>query len=130
MYCAPEMCDLYTGQFVGPKVDIWALGLILYTLIYWKHPFQDEGKLGIVNAKLSYPKTNYPPALEEIMRFCLVVDPEKRPNAEELVDLIKHHLKALKSGKSGNKGGHGATSQATRRAAQQKARRQEEEEVA
>ena len=40
-----------TQTLTVTEVDVWALGCILYTLTYWKHPFQDEGKLGIVNAQ-------------------------------------------------------------------------------
>lgn len=38
-YRPPEMCDLYLQYPVGPKVDIWMLGCVLYTLLFYKHPF-------------------------------------------------------------------------------------------
>lgn len=59
MYRAPEMVDLYTKQLINEKVDIWALGCILYSMVYLLHPFQDNGKLAILNGA-SYPK-NGPP---------------------------------------------------------------------
>lgn len=40
MYRAPEMVDLYGQQKLTEKVDIWALGCILYILCYRKHPFE------------------------------------------------------------------------------------------
>lgn len=105
MYCAPEMCDLYTGQMVSEKVDVWALGCILYTLIYWKHPFQDEGKLGIVNANPPYPSLGpkFPPELLKVLKVCLTNDPDKRPSSSQVVDMVKMLLKAQKAkGNSGN----------------------------
>jgi len=109
MYCAPEMCDLYTGQLVNEKVDVWALGCILYTLTYWKHPFQDEGKLGIVNAQVNYPRSKHPKDLENLIKFCLVLDPEQRPSCKQVVDEVKKLLKVLKSGgKAGPAGGNRA----------------------
>lgn len=39
MYRPPEMCDPYLNYKVDCKVDIWMLGCILYTLIFFKHPF-------------------------------------------------------------------------------------------
>lgn len=36
-YSAPEI--LLGNQYDGPKVDIWALGCILYILLYGHNPF-------------------------------------------------------------------------------------------
>ena len=45
MYRAPEMVDLYQREVLTEKTDIWALGCLLYTLCFLKHPFQDVGML-------------------------------------------------------------------------------------
>ena len=37
---APEQVDLYNGQPLDERVDIWALGCMLYGLAWFKHPFQ------------------------------------------------------------------------------------------
>ncbi|KAJ3361831.1 Ark1/Prk1 protein kinase Ppk29, partial [Kappamyces sp. JEL0680] len=34
-YRAPEMCDLYSKRGLNEKVDIWALGVLLYKLCYY-----------------------------------------------------------------------------------------------
>ena len=47
MYRAPEMVDLYRNQEVGVKVDVWALGCILYALCFREHPFADESSLQV-----------------------------------------------------------------------------------
>ena len=36
MYRAPEMVDLYSGKVVDTRVDVWALGCVLYTLAFGK----------------------------------------------------------------------------------------------
>ena len=43
MYRAPEMMDTWNNEPIGPPVDCWALGCILYSLVTLKHPFP-EGK--------------------------------------------------------------------------------------
>lgn len=55
MYRAPEMVDTWTNYFVGTPVDVWAIGCILYTLCFMKHPFEDSAKLRILNANYSIP---------------------------------------------------------------------------
>ena len=39
MYRAPEMVDLHRNWPVDERVDVWALGCILYSLCFRAHPF-------------------------------------------------------------------------------------------
>jgi AP2-associated kinase len=48
MYRPPEMSDIYQRFEVSTKVDIWMLGCVLYTMMFYVHPFQDASKLAIV----------------------------------------------------------------------------------
>jgi len=54
-YRAPEMLDTWNNFPVGPAGDIWALGCILYTLCFMRHPFEDSAKLRIINANYTIP---------------------------------------------------------------------------
>lgn len=38
MYRAPEMVDLYSGKVVDHRVDVWALGCVLFTIAFGKVP--------------------------------------------------------------------------------------------
>lgn len=58
MYRTPEMIDTWNNYEIGKAVDVWALGCILYTLCYKKHPFEDSAKLAILNANFSIPQNN------------------------------------------------------------------------
>lgn len=49
------MVDTWSNFRVGPPVDVWALGCILYTLCYMRHPFEDSAKLRIINANFTLP---------------------------------------------------------------------------
>ncbi|PWZ22161.1 putative serine/threonine-protein kinase [Zea mays] len=44
-YRAPEMWDLYRREVISEKVDIWALGCLLYRICYFKSAFDGESKL-------------------------------------------------------------------------------------
>lgn len=56
MYRPPEMCDAYLGYKVNQKVDMWMLGGVIFTLMFFKHPFVDSSKMGIINASFFWPK--------------------------------------------------------------------------
>ena len=56
-YRSPEMIDVYRGQSINEKSDIWALGVLLYKLCYYTTPFEEQGQMAILNAKFRYPPT-------------------------------------------------------------------------
>ncbi|XP_018320336.1 cyclin-G-associated kinase isoform X2 [Agrilus planipennis] len=78
MYRAPEMVDTWSNYFVGPPVDVWALGCILYTLCYMKHPFEDGAKLRIINGNYTIPPDSRYTCFHNIIKGCLQVDPKQR----------------------------------------------------
>lgn len=55
MYRAPEMVDTWNNFPITHASDVWALGCILYTLCFMKHPFDDGAKLRIINGNYSIP---------------------------------------------------------------------------
>ena len=54
-YRSPEMIDVYRKQPIDEKSDIWALGVLLYKLCYYKTPFEEQGQMAILNASFKYP---------------------------------------------------------------------------
>ncbi len=48
-YVAPELVS-GTNKFVGPSVDVWSLGCILYECITGRRPFQADTTLELLNA--------------------------------------------------------------------------------
>lgn len=83
-YRAPELWDLYSREFIGVAVDVWALGCLLYLLAYAKLPFDGESKLQILNGSYRVPPGR-PPAIEALIADMLVVDPKARITAEDVV---------------------------------------------
>ena len=49
-YRAPEMCDLRRGDELGPKVDVWALGVTLFKMLHLKDLFGVAGEAAGFNA--------------------------------------------------------------------------------
>jgi serine/threonine protein kinase len=95
LYRAPEMADIYVAAQLDTKVDVWALGCILYSLAYLKHPFQGEGNLAIINARISLPENSpYSANLNALIMRMLTANPQSRSSADELVAC----LMALESG--------------------------------
>ena len=86
MYRPPEMCDPYLGYKVNSKVDLWMLGCVLFTLMFFKHPFAESSKLSITSASYRYPVENkYSLDMEIIVRNLLTPNPDIRPDATEVI---------------------------------------------
>merc|ERR1712100_987611 len=82
-YIAPEVLEGRVGH--SYEVDIWSLGVIIYTLIIGKPPFETN------DVKTTYKKirmNNYQfpdhvpisDAARDLIRKILILEPGKRPN--------------------------------------------------
>ncbi|KAI0777665.1 Pkinase-domain-containing protein [Trametes elegans] len=78
-YAAPEM--LLAKKYLGPEVDIWSLGVILYTLLTGTLPFDDDDE-SIMRDKVIKGEFDDPEWLSDDARNLLAnilqVDPTKR----------------------------------------------------
>eukprot|EP00127_Corallochytrium_limacisporum_P002253 Clim_evm41s109 gene=Clim_evmTU41s109 len=85
-YRAPEQCDLYSFLPIGPGVDIWALGCILYKLCFFEGPFE-KGPLQIIGNEWRWPDKPERFASDRVrtlIHFMLQPDPNIRPNITEV----------------------------------------------
>jgi len=83
--------DLYLGHEVGPKVDVWALGILLFALACFKTPFEDPGgnveKMGILSGTVRFPTTRFPysEGFKQVIMRCLDINPTSRPSVIQLL---------------------------------------------
>jgi serine/threonine-protein kinase len=103
-YMSPEQIR-GDDKWVGPRTDIWALGIVLYEMLTGQHTFKGKNSFVIFSKILSgnfIPPSKYqpdmPPKLENIILRCLNPDPENRPgsvsNIESELVKILNELKA------------------------------------
>ncbi|XP_055546922.1 uncharacterized protein LOC129731156 [Wyeomyia smithii] len=86
-YRAPEMLDLNSGHSITTKVDIWALGCLLFRLCFGAMPFGESSK-AILHCQYNIPEKNkYSPELCQLIRLLLEPDPENRPSIYQVCEL-------------------------------------------
>ena len=70
-------------------VDIWAAGLVLYSLCFNKHPFDDSNKLAIVNGNYKIPAADSRYRMfHPLINNMLALDPRTRPTAGQVLGNI------------------------------------------
>ncbi|KAE8604518.1 hypothetical protein XENTR_v10014730 [Xenopus tropicalis] len=79
-YCAPEV--LLGNPYPGPELEMWSLGVTLYTLIFGENPFCEVDE--ILEAELN-PPFNVSQKLQVLISGLLQRDPEIRMTLDELL---------------------------------------------
>lgn len=84
-YMAPEVFD---QKPQSEKVDVWALGILLYEMTHAKPPFTRQELIRFKNAgtelRFTY-SSELNPALRRLIESLLQKNPEKRPTCEEIL---------------------------------------------
>ena len=87
-YRSPEQSDLYMGYEINEKVDIWALGCVLFMLCFQKFAF--ESKLAVLNNNLIIPKSpQYSEKITSLFQKIFVLNPNDRPSASDLLTYLQ-----------------------------------------
>ncbi|KAJ7083979.1 Pkinase-domain-containing protein [Mycena belliarum] len=85
-FAAPEL--LNAKLYTGPEVDIWSFGVVLYTLLCGKVPFEDES-MPALHAKIKRGLVEYPDWLsaecKHLLSRMLVINPVRRALLSEIM---------------------------------------------
>jgi len=85
-YYAPEyiLARQRKRESYDYRVDIWALGVMMYYLLSGRHPYDVDNEFALVDALKKEPsdprsiRPDIPPAVAELIMRCLQRDPDKR----------------------------------------------------
>ncbi|EFY96134.1 serine/threonine protein kinase domain protein [Metarhizium robertsii] len=87
-YMSPEIC---AAEKYTLKSDIWSLGCIIYELCAREPPFNAKTHFQLVQkikeGKVSTLPEMYSPELNQVIRDCLKVNPDRRPDTVQLLNL-------------------------------------------
>ena len=86
-YRPPEMWDLFRRQRVDEKVDVWAMGCLLFRLVYGTLAFDGESSLQVLNGNYRVPAGLDPMPdgnVLKLIRAALTADPAARPTMARL----------------------------------------------
>lgn len=87
-YAAPEVMQT-TDPYVGPPVDVWSTGVILYIMVGGAFPFVEatmncELYAALVAGKFEFPK-NFSPDLQDLLLRMFTVNPTERITLDEVM---------------------------------------------
>lgn len=87
-FAAPELLNAL--PYVGPEVDVWSFGVVLYVLVCGKVPFEDKS-MAALHAKIKRGEVEYPtwlsPLCTDLLSKMLVVSPSERATMRDVI----HH---------------------------------------
>jgi PAS domain-containing serine/threonine kinase len=81
-YCSPEV--LAGNKYLGPQLEMWSLGILLYTLVFYENPFRTAQET--VRAELDLP-WDISEGLFQVVSWLLQPDPTLRATVTD----IKQH---------------------------------------
>ncbi|CAG9530457.1 unnamed protein product [Cercopithifilaria johnstoni] len=96
-YCSPEV--LRGNKYRGPELEMWSLGILLYTLVFFENPFRSLQEA--MHAKFEFP-WEVSEGLFEVISWLLQRDPQHRATIRDIsnhcwvkqsIDLQKYKFK-------------------------------------
>jgi polo-like kinase 1 len=106
-YIPPEAVSCFVLKNRSQKIDIWAIGVIIYLMLFGKFPYEYATRVQLIEfmrdlqsglKKLRFLK-KLPESsdanimiLYEVMKQCFQINPKERPSSEELLAMLGKSL--------------------------------------
>ncbi|KAG7261820.1 hypothetical protein CRUP_033731, partial [Coryphaenoides rupestris] len=86
LYASPEIVN--GRPYRGPEVDSWALGVLLYTLVYGTMPFDGGDHIKLIRqiSNGDYKEPTQSSDARGLIRWMLMVNPERRATVEDIAN--------------------------------------------
>ncbi|XP_029105366.1 NUAK family SNF1-like kinase 1 isoform X1 [Scleropages formosus] len=86
LYASPEIVN--GRPYRGPEVDSWALGVLLYTLVYGTMPFDGGNHKNLIRqiSNGEYREPTQSSDARGLIRWMLMVNPERRATVEDIAN--------------------------------------------
>jgi serine/threonine protein kinase len=96
-YMSPEQCDPARFGEIGPRADVWGLGVTLYEALARERPFPDgdrdaaelAGRFPQITARPHPLPHDVPAPVADVVLACLRPDPGARPSPAEVAEAIE-----------------------------------------
>eukprot|EP00796_Vickermania_ingenoplastis_P001354 gene1354-789_t len=89
-FIAPEMADPFSRKRIDEQVDMWALGVLLYSVMYMKLPFEPTITTLSKNPRYHVPvNSTYSGSYQTILKHLLDPDPASRWNVFALTNFLR-----------------------------------------
>jgi serine/threonine protein kinase len=89
---APEMADPWSKKRICEKTDMWAIGVLLYYMMYLRLPFDPSTSIGQENWEVRFPPQamgSYTGSLRVMVEHLLDPDPESRWDVFALTNFLR-----------------------------------------
>jgi len=89
-YVCPEIMS--HSPYIGWRADVWALGTVLFSLLFAELPFSLEERLTALSNNKEHPTLSIPSEIhvsdeaKQLVRLLLSVDPMKRPKIKQILN--------------------------------------------
>ncbi|VBB32816.1 unnamed protein product [Acanthocheilonema viteae] len=78
-YCSPEV--LQGNKYRGPELEMWSLGILLYTLVFFENPFRNLEEAMRAKIKLPWEISE---GLFQVIAWLLQRDPQLRATVQDI----------------------------------------------
>lgn len=85
---APEQINVKMGLPLGLEVDIWALGCLLYFLLFDEQPFSPDGRREQLSGRYKPPSKPVSEAWKGLLDRMIVVDPRNRMHIRDVLSAL------------------------------------------